>query len=323
LRGIDLTVGDLSALPADHAVDAIVVSAFPDNYLPTSRTVIGALERKGISLSRLAQNRAVDLRQFSSCWLSHAIDQPEFNFKRVLCFEPAMRNSPTELVGDIFRSVIPFTAGNDTITRLAMPLVGSGDRGEDQEEVLDALVQAAVQWLSTGMPLERITIVLHESADIDGLTRTFTEAAKRHTQKQPSSHEFQFDAFVSYSWEDKHAVDQLVGQLQKVEPQPRLFVDRLELRVGAAWQRHIFESLDASRKVICVYSPAYLRSRVCQEEFNMALLRHRESDDGVLLPVYLQTANLPTYMKLVQYHDAREGDETCIAVAAESLITHL
>jgi hypothetical protein len=40
---------------------------------------------------------------------------------------------------------------------------------------------------------------------------------------------------------------------------------------------------------------------VCKEEFNIALFRHRESEGGVLLPIYLYTAELPTYMKLIQY----------------------
>jgi hypothetical protein len=97
-------------------------------------------------------------------------------------------------------------------------------------------------------------------------------------------------------------------------------MDRLELRPGAAWQQHIFEALDASRKVICTLSPEYLGSKICNEEFHMAMFRHRESKEGVLLPVYLFTAELPTFMKLLQYDDVREGDAAKIAKAAESLL---
>ena len=93
--------------------------------------------------------------------------------------------------------------------------------------------------------------------------------------------------------------------------------------VGAAWQQHIFDSLDQSRKVICALSPDYLASRVCKEEFNIALFRHREASDGVLLPLYLYTAELPTYMKLVQYEDVREGDRAKIAGSAERLLGQL
>ena len=97
----------------------------------------------------------------------------------------------------------------------------------------------------------------------------------------------------------------------------------MELQPGAAWQQRIFESLDASRAVICVFSPDYLTSKICIEEFNIALLRHRESLQGVLLPLYLYTAELPTYMKLVQYEDVREGDQTKLALSVDRLLGRL
>jgi hypothetical protein len=114
-----------------------------------------------------------------------------------------------------------------------------------------------------------------------------------------------------------------VKELQIRRPALRVFVDRLELHPGAAWQQHIFESIDQSRKVICALSPDYLASKICKEEFNIALFRHRESSDGVLLPIYLYSAELPTYMKLYHYEDAREGDPVKIAQSAERLLGQL
>jgi len=273
-------------------------------------------------VTELAQRKAVDLRQFSSCWLSEVIDQPDAGFRRILCFEPAYRGNATEVVGDIFRSIIPFTTGQPPIHSIAMPLVAAGDQGEDPDAMLTALVDAAGHWLSTGMPLDHINIVLPSTTDIELRKQTFARVKAALTL--PQSHaDFKFDAFVSYSWDNKAAVDQLVNCFQSSRPNLRLFVDRLELHPGAAWQQHIFESLDHSRKIICMYSPSYLKSRICQEEFNMALLRHRESKDGVLLPVFLQTAQLPTYMRMTQYHDAREGDLDKITQTAEELLSHI
>ncbi|MGY8796943.1 MAG: toll/interleukin-1 receptor domain-containing protein, partial [Woeseiales bacterium] len=115
---------------------------------------------------------------------------------------------------------------------------------------------------------------------------------------------------------NKVSVDLLVNELLAANPKLQVFLDRLELKPGAAWHQHIFDSLDSSRKVICIYSPAYLKSKICQEEFNIALIRHRESTEAVLLPVLLTTTNLPTYMRLVQYHDATEGERGISHAAA-------
>ena len=321
-RSINLAVGDLANIPQEHFVDAIIVSAFPGNYPPTPRTVIAALNARGISVADLARRKAVDLTQFSSCWLSEVVGLPNAGFRRILCFEPAWGRKATELVGDIFRSVIPFTTGESAMRSISMPLVATGYQGEDRGEMLAAVTDAAVHWLNTGMPLDRINIVLHAPPDLDALKQKFA-AVKASIRPPASNVDYKYDAFVSYSWDNKAAVDQLVNCFLASRPNLRLFIDRLELRPGAAWQQHIFESLDDARKVICMYSPSYLKSRICQEEFNMALFRHRESDNGVLLPVFLQTAALPTYMKMTQYIDAREGDSEKIAQTATELIKQM
>jgi hypothetical protein len=175
------------------------------------------------------------------------------------------------------------------------------------------------------LPLDRIKIVIHDSSQVPSLGETFARVKRRHENTAPSAQRpnFRFDVFVSYSHTNKIEVDRLVAELQARRPALRVFVDRLELRPGASWQQHIFESLDQSRKVICAFSPEYLASKVCKEEFNIALFRHRESVDGVLLPLYLYTAALPTYMKLIQYEDVREADHGRIAQSAERLLKQL
>jgi hypothetical protein len=324
-RFVMLFVGDLASIPKWESVDVLIVSAFPDDYLPTRTSLIGALARVGVSVADLAQDKEVDLRQFSSCWLSRRIERPGVHFHRLLCFEPWHRGKAPEVVGDIFRSIVPFTTGSPPISQVAMPLLASGDQGESAEVMLEALSDASVHWLSAGLPLDRIMIVIHDSAESQSLRETFARVKRRHTvaSSGPAYSSFRFDLFLSYAHKNKAEVDDLVKELQGRRPVLRVFVDRLELRPGAAWQQHIFDSLDQSRKVICAFSPDYLASKVCKEEFNIALFRHREAADGVLLPLYLYTAELPTYMKLVQYEDVREGDRVKIAQSAERLLKEL
>ena len=324
-RSVMLFVGDLTRMPEHEAVDMLIVSAFPDDYVPTRTSLIGALDRAGVSVADLAKDKEVDLRHFSSCWLSRPIEMGGIHFQRLLCFEPRYRGKAPEVVGDIFRSIIPFTAGKPPISQIAMPLVASGDQGESPEVMLGALIDASVHWLSVGLSLDRIKIVLHDSADSHSLREAFACAKSRHTESAPEHQQpaFDFDIFVSYSQNNKKAVDDLVAELRSRRPELRIFVDRLELQPGAAWQQHIFDSLDASKKVICIFSPDYLASKICKEEFNIALFRHREAADGILIPLYLYTAELPTYMKLFQSEDVREGDRMKIAQSTERLLIQL
>ena len=64
---IELYHGDLTDMPPEHAVDVVIVSAYPGVYTPSRTSVMGALHKKGISVDALSLKKAVDLTQaFSS-----------------------------------------------------------------------------------------------------------------------------------------------------------------------------------------------------------------------------------------------------------------
>lgn len=325
-RAIKLFVGDLSAIPENEAVDLLIVSAFPNDYIPTRSSLIGALHRRGISVETLSRAKAVDLRQFSSCWLSQEVTGPPSGFQRILCFEPATRGRAPEVVGDIFRSLIPFTGGTPPIRQIAMPIVAAGDQGESESVMLEAIVEAAAHWLSIGLPLECIKIVTYDAARESSLRDVFVQMKSKLgavSGDSAAASPWRFDLFVSYSHQNTEEVKRLVSAIRDTRPSLRIFLDRLELHPGAAWQQHLFEAIDESRKVVAVFSPHYLASKVCLEEYNIAHFRHRDSPEGVLRPVYLHSASLPTYMKLVQFIDAREGESSRLSEAAAQLVTTL
>jgi len=326
-RRIELYQGDLTFLSEAERFDLLVVSAFPDDYVPTGGSLIGALHRKGLSVQSLAGNKEIDLRENFSCWLSKEftpLDQG-LQFRRILCFEPLVRGRPPELVGDIFRALTPIIAERPDIKSIAMPLVAAGDQGYNVAAMLVPLLEAATHWLESGLPLERIKIVTHSDAHAKKALEILSTQRSKYGQSAPTPAMtgMDFDVFISYARENVQESETMEQALRAIRPDIRIFMDRKEIDIGSAWQPEIFESLDKCHKVVALLSPDYLGSKVCKEEFNIAWIRARETDQDVIFPVYLYTAALPTYMKYRNFFDCREGDQSKISEASKRLLSAL
>jgi TIR domain-containing protein len=323
---IELYHGDLTDMPPEHAVDIVVASAFPNDYSPTPRSLIGALDRKGISLAQLSRKKAADLRESFSCWMSQDVQSqdPGIQFKRILCFEPLIRGNPPQVVSDIFQSLMPFIYGVPPISAIAMPLVATGDQGFAIQRILEPLLEAAVNWLALGLPVKVIKIVERSEEKASELKGAFAVLKQKYRKIEPSAekdaNQFRFDYFISYAHQNSPDINFLYDQMKKLKPDLRVFLDRKNLNTGAAWQQELYDALDDCRKVIAVYSPEYLKSKVCKEEYNIALLRHRESESGVLAPFYLYSTKLPSCMQLIQFVDCREGNPDKIKYACKLLM---
>lgn len=178
-RVISLVHGDLTELVADDAVDLLVASAFPDNYDPTSRSLIGALHERGVSVAELARDKAVDLRQTSGFWLSHEIAH-RFEWRgtrRLAVFEPHHLGSPPEAVGALFRGLFPFLSDRED-QRVAMPILSSGDQGWSPLLMMASLLDASIQWLRRGLPISEL-MIFERDPDRIALLRPLLDEAGR------------------------------------------------------------------------------------------------------------------------------------------------
>lgn len=324
---IRLLRGDLTALPTEAACDVLVVSAFPNSYQPSPGTLIAALAGRGVRVSDLARDKEVDLRRTSSCWLSKPLGRPDLHIGRILCFEPASTGQAAELVGDVFRSLFPFVTGEPWVRRVAMPLLASGNQGRPDDVMLRAMLDAATHWIAAGLTLDRLDIVLRpdkDAAAVDRLRALFAAARSTPpaTPEPRGAASDRFDLFVSYSHQDADFITALRNEIVRLAPDLRIFLDSSSLTGGAAWQQRIYAALEASERVLCLYSPDYLSSKVCLEELHLAILLNRERD-GVLMPAYLRSADLPAYLRLFQYVDVREGDAAKIADLARHIVADI
>lgn len=188
-RRIELLQGDLTELGADEGFDLLVVSAFPDDYLPTRTSLIGALHRKGLSVAALAKDKSVDLRDNFSCWLSKPLSptDPGLRFTRILCFEPSKRGAPPEVVGDIFRALMPILAEEPDINSIALPIVAAGNQGCSVAEMLPPLLDAALGWLEKGLPLDCIKIVTLRDTQAAEAERIFNARKLAYLTPRPAA----------------------------------------------------------------------------------------------------------------------------------------
>lgn len=322
---LELLIGDLSAIPDQHAVDILVVSAFPDQFHVSETSLVGALYTKGLVMRGLAYDKAVDLRQHFACWLSKPLG-PEFddmNFKRILCFEPHVRGPAPEVVGEVFQALAPFCFGDPHVRSVAMPILSTGDEGYSVSAMLPPLLDAAIHWLSIGFPLDVIKIVTHDDQRaeaetiFDAATQTPGQAPMAPIGKTSGA----YDVFVSHAEEDSTCAQHFSEALRGAGA--RVFSYRSEISIGAAWQQKIFDVLDECQIVAALYSPDFVASKVCKEEYNIAWARQRQVGKEILFPMIVRDVMLPTYMKMLNYLDCRTNDQLKLGDAARVLHSRL
>ena len=331
-RTIQLLHGDLARLPADQAVDILVVSAFADDYLPTPSSLIGALDRVGLSVAALATCKAVDLREQFSCWLSRPVIG-QFAFTRVLCIESGWRGSPPEITDDLFRALAPLLLTDCPNASVAMPLIGAGDQGWPPEQIIGSVLSAAVSWIHRGLPLNLLKIVVHSQAVASLALEKFVELRRGYEEEElkngkelksgvserRAGTEPSYDVFLSYCHEDCEAARAVKQGLEALRPGVRIFFDQTTLKAGASWLMQVAESLDNARRVAALFTPHYWTSPSCKDEFAAALARQNDTGNAVLFPIYVFSARIPYLFRNLQYADCREGDKGKLAQACLEL----
>jgi hypothetical protein len=322
VRSIELLQGDLSQLPPEHAVDLLVVSAFQGDYLPTTTSLIGGLDRVGLSVGGLAQDKEVDLRKQFSCWLSKRVPT-KFRFRRILCIESGWRGTPPEIIDDLFRALSPYLLTELPNSSVAMPLIGTGDQGWPPELMLRNILETTVQWLERGLPLRLLKIVVRWS-DVAEQARLVFEASKAKKTKAASKDSGKgYDVFVSYARDDSDLAGYLVDKLRGDERSIQIFFDQSDLREGASWPLQIAMALDSSRRVVALYSSSYWRSKNCQSEFLAAFTRQNDTGGTILFPIYLSDADIPYLFRNLQVSDCRIRNREKVSLACSRLLNDL
>ncbi|MEL7024160.1 MAG: TIR domain-containing protein [Pseudomonadota bacterium] len=312
---IELYWGDLSDLPDQHAVDVLVVSAFRNDYIPTPGSLIGALQRNGISVYNLSFAKSYDLRDEFSCWLSQPVGVRAF--KRILCIESGWRGAPPEVADDLFRALAPTSLTNIPTQSVAMPLIGAGDQGYDDAQMLEAIVMAAVGWFRRGISIEVLKIVAYDSESAKKAKSRFLKLKGAGIPDAREQNEW--DVFLSYSSSDSTAADRIQTELVRQSSEIRVFRDRQSLQKGASWLMQVAYALDSCHTVLALYTPEYWSSMVCKDELSAAYVRQTRANRQVLFPVFYRHTDIPSFFQALHYVDCREADHRKLSAACKTI----
>jgi len=287
IRRIALYEGDLTDLPKEHSADILVVSAFPNDYTPTQKSLIGALDALGLSVGRLAETKAHDLRATCAFWISKPIKGPaaSLNIGQIACFEPSMLGSPPAVVGNLFRGLFPFLDDKKNQV-VAMPLMASGDQAYSQDLMFPSILDAAAHWLARGLAISELKIIERNPDRAHALATVMADFKSRLSMSKLKPPEAAtFDVFLSFSNQDGKAADCAKAELNKKGLVGKIYDFRLQIDNGKSWQEEIDRAISSCKAIIAILSPSYFNSPECREELMQARLRNKRSDRTLLFPI--------------------------------------
>jgi hypothetical protein len=334
-KRLEIWLGDVTARVGPTAADLLVISAFPDDYIPVPGTVVERLLQLGINVESEAASKAQDWRKAWNCWVSRPLGRPQVG--QLICFEHGWDARPESVVGNVFRTVRellslgePGAQAMRSVETLRMPLLSTGQQQASRREMLRALITQAFLHLAAGLPVKRVQLFLRPGSR--GLESLLVELGvcleeNRHqwqgglwNQAPPEQ-----DLFMSYRHGDLNLVTPLLQSLKALHPGISIFIDHEHLVPGHHWKLELLKAMARCRRALCLITDTYPDSVECVDEFHAALLRSQHQG-GFLLPVLnlrnRRLSDLPDSMRRVQGIPSGLPKESADALA-QRLLPHL
>ena len=255
---IELYSGNLADQHDLPVADALVVSAYPNEYSETPTSLIGDLARKAqISVAYLARHKASDFRTEYDWWLSEALttgSTERIRAKRILCFEPPDLASVES--GHRFMAALITSANIAKLHTFTLPIILSGDQGADLEKTLTLLLNEIQAAFEEGVYLDAVRIVALPEFGARA-SEVFKRWKNSYLPMQFNRSDVKsWDVFLSYFTEDGKLVDKIEAGLDGLGIE--IFRDRSVFRPGRLDPSRSVRRSRGSRVVIlAIFSAAY------------------------------------------------------------------
>lgn len=117
-----------------------------------------------------------------------------------------------------------------------------------------------------------------------------------------------YDAFISYSHDDKDWVVEIVNQLRRRQranshERLRVFLDLDSIQVGENWVATIEKALQNSHYIIPIFSDSYFKSKSSGWELLQKLISDLDAKGQTILPCLISQCDIPPRVRHIQYID--------------------
>jgi hypothetical protein len=123
--------------------------------------------------------------------------------------------------------------------------------------------------------------------------------------------------FISYSHDDSEFVDHLAATI--VKSRTNVWLDQWEINVGESMLQKVQQAISSASALLVVLSKAYVESEWCKKELNAGLMRELEEKRVIVLPLLIETCEIPVFLREKKYADFRADFEAGIKEVLEAI----
>lgn len=282
-REIEIVCGNFENLGI--CADLLICSAFKGDYMVTRTSLIGCLYRSfHISVRELAAHPELDLKDLG-VWISQSIaNQP---FLRIGCVEMSdYRNSVQSLFETLFFAISRANARGFAIETIALPLLGTGNQGMDDESIFLPLWAECVSAFHYIPQLKKILFFERNRRKYDFMCKVMEESLGKVAQKM---------VFISYSHRDQAIADSIAEHLEKRGV--KVWIDHRKIR-NPSYAEEIVKAIQASSVFLILVSTASQQSADVRRELHNAAYCENEGK-MLLYPILLEKID---YSEIFSYY---------------------